>query len=90
MNLQQSGGTALVGLTSDQLTTQRFAIGQSVPRKEDPQLLRGHGRYSDDVSLPGQAHLVMVRSTVAHGTIRGIDMEAATISEVPDDTPGKP
>jgi carbon-monoxide dehydrogenase large subunit len=77
MNLQQSGGAALDGLTADHLTTQRFAIGQSVPRKEDPQLLRGHGRYSDDVSLPGQAHLVMVRSTVAHGTIRGIDMEAA-------------
>src|SRR5271155_3094022 len=77
MNLQQSGGAALDGLTADQLTTQRFAIGQSVPRKEDPQLLRGHGRYSDDVSLPGQAHLVVVRSTVAHGTIRGIDMEAA-------------
>src|SRR5271155_5732095 len=77
MNLQQSGGAALDGLTADQLTTQRFAIGQSVPRKEDPQLLRGHARYSDDVSQPGQAHLVVVRSTVAHGTIRGIDMEAA-------------
>ncbi len=34
----------------------RFAIGQPVSRKEDPVLLRGEGRYSDDLSLPGQAY----------------------------------
>src|SRR5437763_14191560 len=55
----------------------RFAIGQPVPRSEDPVLLRGEGRYSDDVSLPGQAYAVMVRSHYAHGTIRGIDTAAA-------------
>jgi carbon-monoxide dehydrogenase large subunit len=55
----------------------RFAIGQPVPRSEDPVLLRGEGRYSDDVSLPGQAYAVMVRSHHAHGVIRGIDMGAA-------------
>jgi aerobic carbon-monoxide dehydrogenase large subunit len=48
----------------------RFAIGQPVPRSEDPVLLRGEGRYSDDVSLPGQAYAVMVRSHHAHGVIR--------------------
>jgi carbon-monoxide dehydrogenase large subunit len=55
----------------------RFAIGQPVPRSEDPVLLRGEGRYSDDVSLPSQAYAVMVRSHHAHGVIRGIDTAAA-------------
>jgi aerobic carbon-monoxide dehydrogenase large subunit len=56
---------------------ERFAIGQPVPRSEDPVLLRGEGRYADDVSLPGQAYAVMVRSPYAHGIIRGIDAAAA-------------
>src|SRR6267154_1479025 len=55
----------------------RFAIGQPVPRSEDPVLLRGEGRYSDDVSLPGQAYAMMVRSHHAHGVIRAIDTAAA-------------
>ena len=41
---------------------ERFAVGQPVPRKEDPTLLRGEGRYTDDLNLPGQAYAVMVRS----------------------------
>jgi len=59
------------------LQTARFGIGQSVSRKEDPVLLRGQGRYSDDLSLPGQAYAVMVRSRVAHGELRGIDAAEA-------------
>lgn len=55
----------------------RFGIGQSVPRTEDPKLLRGEGRYTDDLNEPGQAHAVMVRSPVAHGRIRSIDASAA-------------
>jgi carbon-monoxide dehydrogenase large subunit len=56
---------------------ERFAIGQPVPRSEDPVLLRGAGHYADDVSLPGQAYAVIVRSPYAHGVIRGIDTAAA-------------
>src|SRR5712671_2991577 len=56
---------------------ERFAIGQPVPRSEDPVLLRGEGRYCDDVSLPGQAYAVMVRSHHAHGVIRHIDAAGA-------------
>lgn len=56
---------------------ERFAIGQPVARWEDPVLLRGEGRYTDDLSLPGQAYLVMVRSPYAHGILRGIDATAA-------------
>jgi carbon-monoxide dehydrogenase large subunit len=56
---------------------EKFAIGQPVPRSEDPVLLRGEGHYADDVSLPGQAYAVMLRSPYAHGMIRRIDTEAA-------------
>src|SRR5947207_9585139 len=56
---------------------EKFAIGQPVPRSEDPVLLRGAGHYSDDVSLPGQAYAVMLRSAYAHGVIRRIDTAAA-------------
>ena len=59
------------------LELERFAIGQPVPRSEDPVLLRGEGHYADDVSLPGQAHAVMMRSGHAHGVIVGIDTRAA-------------
>jgi carbon-monoxide dehydrogenase large subunit len=55
----------------------RFAIGQPVPRSEDPILLRGAGKYSDDWNLPSQAYCWIVRSPYAHGIIRGIDTAAA-------------
>lgn len=55
----------------------RFAVGQPVSRLEDPVLLRGQGRYTDDLNLPGQAYAVMVRSPVAHGTLNGLDTAAA-------------
>lgn len=57
--------------------SQKFGIGQPVRRKEDDTLLRGKGRYTDDFDLPGQAHAWIVRSTHAHGVIRGIDTSAA-------------
>lgn len=56
---------------------EKYAVGQPVPRKEDPVLLRGQGRYSDDLDLPNQAHAVMVRANAAHGTISSIDTETA-------------
>ncbi len=56
---------------------EKFAVGQPVSRKEDPVLLRGEGRYSDDINLPGQLHAVFVRSRHAHGTLRGIDAAEA-------------
>ncbi|MGH6701955.1 MAG: xanthine dehydrogenase family protein molybdopterin-binding subunit, partial [Bradyrhizobium sp.] len=56
---------------------QNNGIGQPVRRKEDDTLVRGKGRYTDDVNLPGQLHAWMVRSSQAHGTIRRIDTVAA-------------
>src|SRR5205809_5221145 len=58
-------------------TDDRFAVGQPVPRSEDPVLLRGEGHYSDDFNLPGQVYAVIVRSPVAHGTLRSIDTAVA-------------
>jgi carbon-monoxide dehydrogenase large subunit len=63
--------------TADLGFDDRFAVGQPVPRSEDPVLLRGEGHYSDDINLPGQAYCVMVRSQQAHGVIRRIDTAAA-------------
>ena len=62
---------------SDPITVEKFAVGQSVRRLEDPRLIQGLGRYSDDVNLPRQAYAVVVRSPHAHARIRGIDTAAA-------------
>src|SRR3954470_20875650 len=59
------------------LALTKFGVGQPVPRMEDPTLLRGEGRYTDDQNLPNQAHAVMVRSKHAHGFLKGIDGTAA-------------
>jgi carbon-monoxide dehydrogenase large subunit len=64
-------------MPDDIALVQKFAIGQPVPRAEDPRLLTGRGRYTDDNSAPGQAHAVFARSTVAHGEIRRLDTRAA-------------
>ncbi len=63
--------------TEAALSLTKFGIGQPVRRAEDPKLVRGQGRYSDDVNLAGQAYAVIVRSTMAHGVIKGIDTAAA-------------
>jgi carbon-monoxide dehydrogenase large subunit len=62
---------------SEPIVVEKFAVGQSVRRLEDPRLLQGLGRYSDDVSLPREAHAVLARSPHAHARIRGIDTSAA-------------
>ncbi len=59
------------------LAMQTYGVGQPVTRTEDPVLLRGEGRYTDDLNEPGQAYAYMVRSQYAHGIIKGIDATAA-------------
>jgi carbon-monoxide dehydrogenase large subunit len=46
-------------------------------RKEDPRLIRGLGKFCDDIQLPGMLHLAILRSPVAHARIVGIDVTAA-------------
>ncbi len=62
---------------SEPIVSETFAVGQSVRRLEDPRLIRGLGRYSDDVDLARQAHAVVVRSPHAHARICAIDAAAA-------------
>src|SRR5690348_6025776 len=70
-------------VAADTLDSMKFGVGQPVPRQEDPTLLQGQGRYTDDVNLPNQAWCVMVRSQMAHGVIKGIDIaEAKTMPGV--------
>ena len=55
-------------------------IGKALPRKEDLRLVTGHGAYSDDLNLPGQAYAIMLRSPHAHARIRAIDTQAARVT----------
>src|SRR3954470_20245652 len=52
-------------------------IGQALPRFEDLRLVRGHGRYTDDISLPDEVYAAFVRSPHAHARIVRIDKSAA-------------
>jgi carbon-monoxide dehydrogenase large subunit len=47
-------------------------IGQPLPRKEDDRLLSGRGAFTDDLTVPGVVHAVVVRSPHAHARIRSI------------------
>ena len=55
----------------------QFGIGQPVTREEDPYLLRGEGRYCDDVRGMSQARALVLRSPHPHARIRAIDANAA-------------
>jgi carbon-monoxide dehydrogenase large subunit len=52
-------------------------IGRSVLRLEDRPLLKGQGRFAADISFPGQWHMRVVRSPIAHGKLRKINAAAA-------------
>ncbi|MCZ6591441.1 MAG: xanthine dehydrogenase family protein molybdopterin-binding subunit [Alphaproteobacteria bacterium] len=51
--------------------------GAEVQRMEDPRLLTGHGRFVDDIHLPGMLYAAFLRSSHAHARIRSIDASAA-------------
>src|SRR2546421_384237 len=55
----------------------KYGVGQPVPRTEDPVLVQGQGRYTDDLNLPKQAYAAFVRSRHAHGILKSIDTGAA-------------
>ena len=52
-------------------------FGARVKRVEDPALLRGKGRYVDDIHLPDLAHAAFVRSPHAHASVGAVDGSAA-------------
>jgi len=55
----------------------RFGAGQTVRRIEDPALVTGQGRFTDDVAPAGQVFLCFVRSTAAHARISALDVSDA-------------
>ena len=74
------GGDAIpliVSLLQSRTSAAPQGFGKPVRRAEDARLLVGAGRYSDDLSLPGQVHAALVRSPHAHARIRSIDAAAA-------------
>lgn len=54
--------------------------GQGVPRMEDDRLLRGAGRFVDDVRLDGTLHAAVLRSAEPHALLRGVDCADALAS----------
>ena len=57
------------------MTTTKFGLAQPVRRVEDPRLLKGAGRYTDDIVLPGMLFGVVLRSPHAAATITRLDTD---------------
>ena len=66
---------------SGRLNTGNLGIGQPIPRVEDDALLRGAGRYTDDIHLPGEVHLYVLRSL--HAAARIVSIDTSTASSAP-------
>src|SRR5574341_139854 len=52
-------------------------FGSGIKRREDPRLITGQAKYTDDLTLPGMVHLAVVRSPYAHARIKKIDAAKA-------------
>jgi aerobic carbon-monoxide dehydrogenase large subunit len=52
-------------------------FGSGIKRREDPRLITGQAKYTDDLTLPGMVYMHIVRSPYAHANIRGINTEKA-------------
>ena len=52
-------------------------LGARVRRNHDPRLLTGHGAFVDDLRLPGQLHMAVWRSPVAHALVGRVRLEPA-------------
>lgn len=52
-------------------------FGSGIKRREDPRLITGKAKYTDDLALPGMLHMVIVRSPHAHARIKRIDTSKA-------------
>lgn len=63
------------------LSDGQHLVRRPLPRKEDPTLLTGRGRFVDDIHLPHTLHAAFVRSQHAHARIIGIDIDAARAVE---------
>jgi len=60
------------------MTTRTTRIfGSGIKRREDPRLITGKARYTDDMNLPGMVYMAVVRSPYAHARVRNVDTAAA-------------
>ncbi len=64
-------------MASDATSTMKFGSSQHTLRSEDLPLLTGQGRFTDDLQVEGQTYGAFLRSTIAHGRLRGVDTSAA-------------
>ncbi len=56
-------------------------FGSGIKRREDPRLITGQARFTDDFVLPGMAHMAVVRSPYAHAKIKAIHTKKAAAME---------
>jgi carbon-monoxide dehydrogenase large subunit len=52
-------------------------FGSGIKRREDPRLITGQARYTDDLALPGMVHMAVVRSPYAHARVKRVDARKA-------------
>lgn len=52
-------------------------FGSGIKRREDPRLITGQAKYTDDISLPHMVYMHIVRSPYAHANVKGINTEKA-------------
>lgn len=79
---QTTGSPDIAWSEDDRIASPRQPfMGRRATRREDERLLRGEGRFVDDIEPRGTLHAAFVRSPIAHGRILGIDTGAAM--EVP-------
>ena len=52
-------------------------IGTPMVRREDPALLTGEAKYTNDLAIPGALHLALLRSPYAHARITSVDVSGA-------------
>ena len=80
--MRAAGTEELMNLQSDPNTwaVAKFGIGQPVLRSEDPTLVRGEGRFTDDVNVPGQVYAAIVRSPPKSRSRKRTPMRAKSVS----------
>ena len=64
-------------MTITEAQPERTVLGQRLLRKEDPALLTGEARYTNDLAVPGALHLAVLRSPYASATINSVDVSGA-------------
>ncbi len=77
MTIEQHPAAARIAAETALREAGRRWVGKNLNRVEDPRLLRGEGRYIDDISLPGMAHAAVVRSPHAHARLVRVDTSRA-------------